>query len=189
MSPGEIENTIEKVLLTSNGKLAIVQTSRSTPQRHERSFHLISLADILDPSCTTVHAEPLPTTLASRLNLPLGFIPATAMARRSRPHYEFPGTEDNTSEDRILVFLDHQYWVSTYDFGAYQANTTDTPNSDPEQHPYSQQPKRHYVLPRDWLSIDCLSQAIVRKDGALLCPRNGEVAVVCDGLGEEEWVD
>jgi hypothetical protein len=47
--------------------------------------------------------------------------------------------------------------------------------------------KRHFFLPRDWLNMECLELAIMTKEGALLCPRNGEVAAVRDGL-KEEWI-
>jgi hypothetical protein len=45
--------------------------------------------------------------------------------------------------------------------------------------------KRHFFLPRDWLNIECLELAIITKDGTLFCPRNGEVAIIRDGLEEE----
>ena len=48
--------------------------------------------------------------------------------------------------------------------------------------------KRHFFLPRDWLNIECLELAIMTKDGTLFCPRNGEVAIIRDGL-KEEWIE
>jgi len=36
----------------------------------------------------------------------------------------------------------------------------------------------HYSLPGDWVSPDRVTLLQAFKDGALLCPRNGEVAVV-----------
>ncbi|KAJ9160620.1 hypothetical protein NKR19_g3082 [Coniochaeta hoffmannii] len=41
--------------------------------------------------------------------------------------------------------------------------------------------KKHFFLPRDWINMDCLELALVTADGRLLCPRNGEVAVVHNG--------
>ncbi|KAB5545927.1 hypothetical protein GE09DRAFT_1132977 [Coniochaeta sp. 2T2.1] len=48
--------------------------------------------------------------------------------------------------------------------------------------------KRHSCLPRDWINMDCLESAQVTSDGRLLCPGNGEVAVVHNGL-KLEWVE
>ena len=48
--------------------------------------------------------------------------------------------------------------------------------------------KRHFFLPRDWQNLDWLELAVMRPDGVLLCPRNGEVALVEEGL-REEWLE
>jgi WD40 repeat protein len=62
--------------------------------------------------------------------------------------------------DRI-VFLDQQNWLCTWD--------VDWPTEDF---------KRHFFLPRDWLNTSALQLVSLSKQGTLLCPRNGEVAIV-----------
>jgi WD40 repeat protein len=64
-----------------------------------------------------------------------------------------------------VVFLDHQYWLCTW--------AVDLPVSS-----YM----RHFFLPRDWLNIDTLDLALLNEYGTLLCPRNGEVAIVRSGI-------
>ncbi|KAK8093010.1 WD domain- G-beta repeat containing protein [Apiospora kogelbergensis] len=67
-------------------------------------------------------------------------------------------------QDRV-VFLDHQYWLCTWEM-----ELTYTKH------------KRHFFLPKDWLSPTALQMLALNKKGVLLCPRNGEVAVVRSGF-------
>jgi hypothetical protein len=62
--------------------------------------------------------------------------------------------------DRI-VFLDQQNWLCTWD--------VDWPMDEF---------KRHFFLPKDWLNISALQLVSLNRRGTLLCPRNGEVAIV-----------
>lgn len=64
-----------------------------------------------------------------------------------------------------VVFLDHQYWLCTW--------AMDLPVSS-----Y----KKHFFLPRDWLNVDTLDLTLLNEYGTLLCPRNGEVAIVRSGI-------
>ncbi|KAI9770636.1 MAG: hypothetical protein M1840_003228 [Geoglossum simile] len=61
--------------------------------------------------------------------------------------------------DRI-VFLDQQNWLCTWD--------VNWPTEDF---------KRHFFLPKDWLNTSALQLVALNKQGTLLCPRNGEVAI------------
>ncbi|KAL8668337.1 MAG: hypothetical protein Q9168_007032 [Polycauliona sp. 1 TL-2023] len=67
-------------------------------------------------------------------------------------------------QDRI-IFLDQQYWICTW------AIDTDLSNR-----------KRHFFLPRDWLSPSTLQLAVLNSHGTFLCPKNGEVAIVKNGV-------
>ena len=67
-------------------------------------------------------------------------------------------------QDRV-VFLDHQFWLCTWEM-----EMTYTKHN------------RHFFLPKDWLSPTNLKLLILNKQGTLLCPRNGEVAIVGSGL-------
>lgn len=43
-------------------------------------------------------------------------------------------------------------------------------------------PRRHFFHPRDWINFDYLHLAQITTDSRFLCPHNGEVAVVHNGL-------
>ncbi|KAI0205358.1 hypothetical protein F4808DRAFT_411405 [Astrocystis sublimbata] len=70
-------------------------------------------------------------------------------------------------EDGRLVFVDKDLWVCTARL----------------KPPSSSRLKRHFFLPRDWLTSAGLLLCQVQADGTLLCPRRGEMAVVRSGLG------
>ncbi|KAL8881152.1 MAG: hypothetical protein Q9198_001587 [Flavoplaca austrocitrina] len=67
-------------------------------------------------------------------------------------------------QDRI-IFLDQQCWICTW------AIDTDFSKC-----------KRHFFLPRDWLSSSTLQLAVMNSHGTFLCPKNGEVAIVKNGV-------
>jgi WD40 repeat protein len=64
-----------------------------------------------------------------------------------------------------IVFINHQYWICTW--------------------PLSQNPgtlKRHFFMPKDWVSPSSLPLIRLVEDGTFLFPKNGEVAIVKSGL-------
>ncbi|KAL2785293.1 hypothetical protein BJX66DRAFT_61738 [Aspergillus keveii] len=65
-----------------------------------------------------------------------------------------------------LVFLDYDYWMCTWDFAAA------------EDRAY----RRHFFLPKDWLATGSMGIVVLDQFGTLLCPRNGEVAIVRSGF-------
>ncbi|MCJ1353732.1 MAG: hypothetical protein MMC33_003719 [Icmadophila ericetorum] len=67
-------------------------------------------------------------------------------------------------QDRV-VFMDHHFWLCTW-----------------EIEPTYSKHKRHFFLPKDWLSPSALALIVLNNAGTLLCPRNGEVAIVRSGL-------
>lgn len=67
-------------------------------------------------------------------------------------------------QDR-LVFINHQFWICTWELESI----------------YSKH-KRHFFLPKDWLSPMALRLIVLNKQGTLLCPRNGEVGIVRSGF-------
>ncbi|KAL8646882.1 MAG: hypothetical protein Q9210_005880 [Variospora velana] len=64
-----------------------------------------------------------------------------------------------------VVFVDHQFWLCTW-----------------AMEPVYSKHKRHFFLPKDWLSPTALRLISLNAQGTLLCPRNGEVAIVRSGL-------
>ena len=64
-----------------------------------------------------------------------------------------------------VVFVDHQFWLCTW-----------------SMEPVYSKHKRHFFLPKDWLSPMALRLIVLNAQGTLMCPRNGEVAIVRSGL-------
>lgn len=185
MSPTEIEEAVDKILLTVDGAISLIVTSRSTHQgRRERQYMLINLSSMTSLMGTTVPATALPPDLQSSIAIPLGFVAAdvssasrrkTSLQQTSTPNLTRttsspPPTATPRATDHVLAFLDHAFWVCTYTLSESRPGRV----------------KRHFFLPRDWLNMDWLELAVMRPDGVLLCPRNGEVALVENGL-REEW--
>ncbi|KAI9696263.1 MAG: hypothetical protein M1836_005816 [Candelina mexicana] len=65
----------------------------------------------------------------------------------------------------LVVFLDHDYWLCTWDIVAELQDVT-----------------RHFFLPKDWLNHSTLPMAILNDQGTLFCPKHGEVAIVRNGI-------
>ena len=72
-----------------------------------------------------------------------------------------------------FVFLDRDLWMCTFKLGS----TDDHANGL----------KRHYFIPRDWASTECLKYCCMLEDGTFLCPKDGEVAVITSDLGAVGW--
>jgi hypothetical protein len=64
-----------------------------------------------------------------------------------------------------LVFFDHQYCLSTWDVNAGGDFI-----------------RKHFFLPKDWLSPGMLDLCIINEQGTILCPKNGEVAIIRSGI-------
>lgn len=74
--------------------------------------------------------------------------------------------QDGGSSGAVLAFIDRDFWVRTWRLEDVDGLDT----------------KRHFFVPTDWVNMDCLDLAMVTLDGRFLCPRNGEVAVIHNGL-------
>jgi WD40 repeat protein len=170
-----------------------------------------SIIDALGSKTMVIQPTLLPSELVSRLGLPLGFVlnDSSPAARRksfvastsvvstpadptrkslfnlSTPSWRSSSSSSTTSTflhppdptptpasgtEHTLAFLDHEYWVCTFVLAE-----GGRPN----------RVRRHHFLPRDWINMDWLELAVMRPDGTLLCPRNGEVVLVRNGLREE----
>ncbi len=65
-----------------------------------------------------------------------------------------------------VVFLDHEYWVCTWPLGSSPVRAV----------------KRHFFLPRDCISPEAMMLATLTGTGSVLFPKDGELAVVSNGL-------
>ncbi|OAL28874.1 hypothetical protein AYO20_09354 [Fonsecaea nubica] len=161
MSPSEAQEGVDKIVLTVDATMALVVTSRSTAQgRYDRQYFFINLSNLMFDydSTTPVTASPLPPDLQTHMAKPLGFLEADRNSRRRSS--AMPLTSTAKATHHTLAFLDHNFWVCTYTM--HESNLGRV--------------KRHFFLPRDWINLDWLDLAIMREDGVLLCPRNGEIA-------------
>lgn len=71
--------------------------------------------------------------------------------------------------DGRLVFMDEALWVCTTRLERGDAGGFST--------------KRHFFLPRDWLSSEGMGLCRVQPEGTFLCPSKGELAVIMGDLG------
>lgn len=160
-SPEEDTNLVDRVFSTSDGLQLLVQTSEvSKGHRRRRRIMLLSMSG-LDDTSSKLKPQPLPPSVNSQVDIALGF----AAPERRRPSYAQP-----TASEDLLVFLDREFWVCTWAIGENDATMA----------------KRHFFLPQDWLNGECFRFATISRDGTLFVPRNGEVAVIRNGL-KEEW--
>ena len=134
------------------------QTAGNDSFGHSMTDHNMSMSKTSDQS--SVHREELhyinlPEDLACEIETPLAFL----------------------SRDR-LVFLDRNFWVCSWRLPLpsklYTRRTSDTAVSTGG----GTEMRQHYFLPGDWISPDCVALCTMTSDGTVLCPRNGEVAVI-----------
>ncbi|KAN0104101.1 WD40 repeat-like protein [Hyaloscypha variabilis] len=176
----EVQDTVERVLVTLDGKNILIQTSH----RKEKEILLFEVAPLTEsggattthfsgprgaavpevdpdkPSTSAGQDEPtrlnplvLPSNLASRIEIPLVFM----------------------SRDR-LVFLDCNFWLCSWRL-PLPSNIAFRRSSGPAGASIFEITE-HYFLPGDWVNPDYVSLCRVMAGGTVLCPRNGEVAVV-----------
>jgi WD40 repeat protein len=185
ISPSEFENFIDKTFLSTDGSLMLLQTSQASDhRRRKKQFMIIKTSNMAISSSedtrNPIIPDPLPEEILNRIEMPLGFITSDV----TKSFWSLPSqtTIDpaGTHGTAILAFLDKDFWVCT---GSIHANSARVGSENGNGSGI----KRHFFLPRDWLNVDCLELAVMTKEGVLLCPRNGEVAVVTEGL-REEWI-
>jgi WD40 repeat protein len=176
-SPEELATLVSKTFVTPDQSIMLIETSRASDhRRRQKQFMIIKTLDIsADGSENIITPSPLPDDILTRIEMPLGFLDGhgiktfwTFSSRSASDPTTSPGPA-------VLAFLDKDFWVCT---GLLNGGGT----------VILEGVKRHFFLPRDWLNIECLELAIMTKDGTLFCPRNGEVAIIRDGL-KEEWIE
>ena len=77
--------------------------------------------------------------------------------------------------DGRLVFIDRKLWVCTAQLPFAPPQTVGTTSTS---RPVSNEVKRHFFLPQDWVTASGLRLCRVLRDGTVLCPSKGEVAVI-----------
>ena len=178
MSPSELENRVDKALTTPDGSHVLLETSQASLKcRCKKQFMVIRVSDLnktaSSKDSSVITPLPLPREILARVEMPLGFITSGTPEILWLPPSQ-GGTRGFEASERgyVLAFMDRDFWICTWSSIETTAGSTI---------------KRHFFPPRDWLNMECLELSSVTKDGTFLCPRNGEVAVVRNGL-RDQWI-
>ncbi|KAI4116334.1 MAG: hypothetical protein LQ345_003231 [Seirophora villosa] len=78
----------------------------------------------------------------------------------SQSVFKLVGTYQNE-----IVFFNDQHWLCSWEI-----------DTKPHTH------RKHFALPQDWLNDETLRLTSMTQSGTLLCPRNGEVAIIKGGI-------
>ena len=194
-SPGTtgVESYVSKVLITPDKSQILVRVTNPSKAGHlDHQYMLVmtaclsNLESSQESRTSVIDGQPLPAAILALMELPLGFVsdlvfggprrssapavPSSEASMRSNPGA--PVLDNQDTGAAILVFIDRNFWVWIWNLHDIEGSRS----------------KRHFFLPRDWINMECLELAQVTTDGRLLCPRNGEVAVVHHGL-TLEWIE
>lgn len=64
-----------------------------------------------------------------------------------------------------VVFFNHQHWLCTCEIGTFVGSY-----------------KKHFFLPKDWVSEENLGLVVLSRFGTVLWPKNGEVVIILNGI-------
>lgn len=178
---------IERLILAPSQRYLLVGASIVDDGQLRNSIRLLDLHGLLalisTDSPTTLAPIPsldLPSALMNRIDRPLKFL------------IQASGNQDT------LLFLDCHHSICTWSIPRdisqvveeSKGSTTETGHRMESQvttfrddfnngkESVDKSYMAHYSLPGDWVSPDCMALMQAFDDGGLLCPRNGEVAVV-----------
>ncbi|KAI4910198.1 hypothetical protein J4E90_007630 [Alternaria incomplexa] len=158
--------TVERILVTSDNQHILIQMSRSTKSKIKEFLYFAtssfstSTSVETQPETVSAHRQivismPLPEEMASQIGLALAFL----------------------KRDRLL-FLSRKFSICSWEIPseARLAQPSQVTNQQAhEEKGFSE----IFALPADWVSKDCLELCMIwLQERSLLCPRNGEVAVV-----------
>jgi len=161
-----MSRTVERILVTSDKQHILVQMSRSKKSKLKEFLYFTTSSLSTSVSVDTqprragehrhmVVPIPLPEDIASQMGLALSFL----------------------KRDRLL-FLSRNFSICSWEIPsearlAQPSQAMNRPTH--EKKGFSEV----FSLPADWVSKDCLELCIIwLQERSLLCPRNGEVAVV-----------
>lgn len=168
LAGGKDQSSITKVLASSDGSRLVLQISEAaTGRQHTNRIIIVPTSNVptmqVQVQETVTKTTSLPQTVGSNIECLIGLVGSGA--RR--------GSSAGYDQGNILVFLDKESWVCSWTMGGSETEATLT---------------RHFFLPQDWLNSDYFRLSAISEDGTLFIPRNGEVAVIYNGL-REVWFD
>ena len=184
----EIRECIDRVLVTVEKTHLLVQTSFPSIQGQKLKeiavFDASKIPTANSPTNSThilqkagPTSPPTSPTLTNPTELTPLLLPAPLLAEVDHPLTFL-------SRDR-LVFLDHNSWLCSWRLPLYSTSgggtspsTSRRPSAPGSLDASTTEIVRHFFLPGDWISPDAVALCTVMADGTVLCPRNGDVAVV-----------
>ena len=160
--------SITKVLTTSDGSHLLFQTSSTSSDGQTTKQILLVPSSFIPTSMQNTpqrmtKATSLPMSVTRHIESLMGLVGPRAGR----------GSSAGIESGDTLVFLDRESWVCSLSLGESDAEAG---------------VKRHFFIPQDWLNADYLRLSAVAEDGILFIPKNGEVAVIYNGL-REAWFD
>ncbi|TLD26571.1 hypothetical protein PspLS_05202 [Pyricularia sp. CBS 133598] len=175
--PLEAVHSVDKLFLSPENSFIFVQTSHRLDQGRclMRLFILDTsfLQDSSNPdNASSVLARSLPAPVVERLEIPMGLVLDDIAVGTQKTRPRITSGAGLGGRGCSLAFLDREFWLCTWsldDYGGLEI-------------------RRHFFLPRDWINMSCLRMAKVTEDGSFVCPRNGELAVVSNGL-RQQWAE
>lgn len=148
----ELTPLVSKAMLTQDGRHLLVQIKDGSAQGRITKRTLIFDSSAFEVGDGENSIEPLTYS----------YIPPDIVARVEHPLGILSGSR--------LAFLDQDLWVCTYRLGSVYTEGGHAGL------------KRHYFIPRDWVSTESLEQCCMMTDGTVLCPRDDRVAVIRSSL-------
>jgi hypothetical protein len=174
LSPSEIDNTVHKVLTSPDDTVILVEIFGNTRQARRRSNCLLieSKSLLYNREQGTVPVCSIPSALLDIICVSLGFVNAECLVPPRRGRGTTPWSR---GPQCTFAFINKDFWVCTFDivFGMM----------------HSPQVREHFFLPMDWQNVEWLDMATVTPEGQVLCPRNGDIAVISQGFLENFALD
>ena len=179
----EAREYIDRVLVTASCDYILVQTSFLLGQGQKKiGMTVLDTSNI--PCSSEAEASNRPSASSAEATVSSGndltedledlaplFLPSNLLSQ-----VEHPLTFLSNSR---LIFLDHNFWLCSWRLPLpTRTSAPRRPSAPGSLDASTTEIKRHFFLPGDWISPDAVSLCTLMDDGTLLCPRNGEVAVV-----------
>lgn len=171
-NPTETQAHMERTFVSPDKSIIVLEASHTSSEGTWRCHRVIDPATIPikqgTPSESLVAYAQMPRVVEGSIQQAFGFFVDQLNRKRSFQDRALLAT---TQESHVLAFLDRDFWVCSCSLLDNRSGI-----------------RRHFFLPRDWWNFESLELAVVTRMGTLLCPRNGEIAVVENGF-REEWRD
>lgn len=183
LSPSETDAAPRKVFVTADRRSFLVEACCSTNQSARQTDYFIVDLEWIERAAALrgIPTRSMPTEITQTIRSALGFVSIDhTIVSQSRRSSTAPMLTTRRSVSRpqfteqTFAFIDSDFWVCTGNVG-----------------PDNRRPchiNKHFFLPSDWQNAEWINLATVNSAGSFFCPRNGEVAIVLDGLAWE-WTD